>query len=396
MIPPFRTAKVPRLVFGDGVLGELPDLVRRAGRTCLLVTGARSLEDSGRLAPLVEALSRAGVDLSRLSVSGEPSPDLVDLAVSEGRRAASPPEVVVGMGGGSVLDAVKAISAMLPIGAGVEQFLEGEGRGRPHPGGKLPFIAVPTTAGTGSEATKNAVLGRPGRDGFKASLRHDDFVPDVALVDPELLSTCAPAVRSACAMDALTQLLESYLSTGASPLTDALALQGLRCSGRSLIAACTTSPPPAPARADLAYAAFLSGVTLANAGLGIVHGLAPPLGSWFGIPHGVACGTLLASAVRVNLERLRELGAEGEPALARQVTAARALFDDAPADDGDCLELLPARLEEWTGTLGLEPLGNFGVGQNDLDAIATAAGLKNNPVALSRDDVVRILRQRMG
>ena len=189
-------------------------------------------------------------------------------------------DVVLSTGGGSVIDAGKAVSAMLRVEGSVAEYLEDVGT-RKHPGTKVPFVAVPTTAGTGCEATRNAVLSRVGPDGFKKSLRHDNFLPDAAVVDPVLTLSCPPDITAACGLDALTQLLESFVSTKASVLTDVLALSGLEHIGNSLVPACTNSGQDIDMRANLSYAALMSGITLTSAGLGTVHGFASSIGGLF-------------------------------------------------------------------------------------------------------------------
>src|SRR5690606_22395692 len=228
----------------------------------------RWLSSSDHGQKLWQRLHDETIEFRQYSVATEPTPSIVDAAVNEFGDFS--PEVVVAIGGGSVLDAGKAISAMLPLKAGVREYLEGVGS-RTHPGDKVPFIAVPTTSGTGSEATKNAVLSEVGERGFKRSLRHDRFVSDVAIVDPVLAVTCPKTVTATSGMDAFTQLLESYLSTAANPITDALALEGLRHVSRSLPLA-VHDPGNLSARCGMALASYLSGITLANAGLGLVHG----------------------------------------------------------------------------------------------------------------------------
>ena len=215
---------LPRIVFGNGVFQRVPQMIRNFGHKVLIVTGARSFRATLYWQELLNALQDC--DIRDLVVDGEPGPDTVDEAVS--RFAPETISVVVGIGGGSVLDAGKAIAGLLPSGNSVLDYLEGVGKGLKYEGPSLPYIAIPTTAGTGSEATKNAVLSLCGERGYKKSFRHDTLVPDYAVVDPDLLASCAPAQIAANGMDAFTQLLESYVSTRANPFTDALAWSGLQ------------------------------------------------------------------------------------------------------------------------------------------------------------------------
>ena len=220
-----------------------------------------------------------------------PSPALREVAI----------DAVIGIGGGSALDAAKAIAGLLKPGNSVMDHLEGVGPELPYRGPATPFIAVPTTAGTGSEATKNAVLSLAGQ--FKKSFRDDQLVAEWAIVDPDLLATCPPHLIAADGMDAFTQLLESFVSTRANPMTDALARSGIMAVKDSLLS--LYREQSATAREKMAYASLLSGICLAQTGLGSVHGLAAPLGAFFPIPHGVACGTLVATATAVNIAAMK-------------------------------------------------------------------------------------------
>jgi alcohol dehydrogenase class IV len=283
----------------------------------------------------------------------------------------------------------------------VEDFLEGVGGRRPS-GAKLPFIAVPTTSGTGSEATKNAVLSRVGEGGYKRSIRHDNFVPDVAIVDPELTLSCPADVSAACGMDALTQLLESYVSMKSNWMTDALAMSGLKEIGGSLVPACTTSPNDIEVRGSMAYAALLSGITLANAGLGVVHGFASTIGGRFEVPHGVVCANVMGPVMRMTAEALRDGARGGDEKSAgflRKFALIGAIFDG-----GECVEdtdidryadSLIEKILEWTEILKIPRLGAFGMTEGNIDGIVSKTDNKNNPVNLSRDEMAQIIRERL-
>jgi alcohol dehydrogenase class IV len=394
MIHPFTFVSMPRIEFGPGKFRGLDRLIQGFGKKVLLVTGRASLERSGKRTELAGKLETQALEYWVCRLDGEPSPDVVDSAVSAYRDRAI--EVVVAVGGGSVIDAGKAISAMLTQDAPVKEFLEGVGT-REHPGHKVPFIAVPTTSGTGSEATKNAVLSRVGPQGFKKSLRHDRFVPDLAVIDPELMLSCPADVSAACGMDALTQLLEAYVSPKASPLTDALATSGLEYLMDSLIPVCTTEAGHLGKRAGMACAALFSGIALANAGLGIVHGLASVIGGRFPAPHGVVCGTLVGTATRLNLKALRNLGEAGVPGLMKYARIGALINGQAfrEEDTDRCADLLVSKIEEWTEALNLPRLGQYGMGPGDVDPIAEAAGNKNNPVVLSKEEIRGLLLARL-
>lgn len=394
MTASFELGRLPRIAFGPGVRLRLPALAAGYGRRVLLVTGAHSLRASVHGRSLHESFHRHGLEVHALAVAGEPSPAFVDAAVHEHRARGI--DVVVGIGGGSVLDAAKAIAGLLPSGRSAMDHLEEVGRGVPYEGPATPMLAAPTTAGTGSEATRNAVLGEPGPDGFKRSFRHDALVPEWAVVDPDLLETCPRALIAADGMDALTQLLESYVSTRAQPFTDALAEQGLVAVREGLLAWYEDTGDPAVARASMAYAALLSGITLANAGLGVVHGLAAPLGARRPIPHGVACGTLVAAATAANVRALRE-SAPGSDALARYGRAWRLLAGARGAIPDDGAERLVALLEEWTARLALPRLDAYGVDDADVAWIlrrGRGGSTRTNPVELDDAALAGILRGR--
>jgi alcohol dehydrogenase class IV len=394
MISPFALARLPRIVFGQGEQKRLDRWIREFGNRALIVTGRTFLDTTGQYEDLVRRLEKESISHAHVRTEGEPSPDFVDQAASEYRSWGC--DVVIAIGGGSALDCGKAISAMLPQETSVYEYLEGVGT-RTHDGRKIPFIAVPTTSGTGSEATKNAVLSQVGADGFKKSIRHDNLVPDIALIDPELMVSCPPEISAACGMDAFSQLLESYASTKASPVTDAFAYSGISYLKESLIPVCTTEGHDIGMRAAMAYAALLSGITLANAGLGVVHGLASPIGGFFPIPHGVVCGTLVGAQTRVNIQALKSRSSGDRTALEKYAKIGALLagrrYDQADVDD--CCKLLLETLDRWTELLRIPRLSQFGLGTADLDKIAKHADNKNNPVELNEAEIKQLLLMRL-
>lgn len=393
----FTITRLPRIVYGAGRLQELPGLISQYGRHVLLVTGARALRQSPHWEPLTDGLTQHGIHWDHVVVSGEPSPELVDETVA--RYAGASIDLVAAIGGGSVLDAAKAMAGLLPHGNSVLDHLEGVGKGIDYHGPALPFIAVPTTAGTGSEATKNAVLSRQGPDGFKKSFRHECLVPEYALIDPELLASCPAPLIAADGMDAFTQLLESYVSRKANPFTDALAWSGMTAVKQGFFDAWRGAPAPRAeaGRGAMAYAALLSGITLAQVGLGSVHGLASPLGAYFPIPHGVVCGTLVAAATQVNICALQQREPD-HPALAKYAQVGRLLSDRPEADDRQAHAALVAILEDWSETLELPRLSAYGIGAGDLDKIVAhsrGSSMQTNPLVLTDAEIRDILQQRL-
>ena len=387
----FLFAPTPRIVFGPGRFAELPETVRRFGTQVLVVTGSESYKQQGRWDRLLSGFKELGVIEHHATISGEPSPEDIDEITA--RFSGVEFDVVVGIGGGSVIDAGKAVSAMLKSEGSVIDYLEDVGTRKPT-GLKVPYIAVPTTAGTGSEATKNAVISRVGKGGFKKSLRHDHYVPDIALVDPELMLSVPRHVTAACGMDAFTQLLEAFVSTNASPITDALARSGLECTARSLIAVSGQGATDIGHRTNMAYAALTSGIVLANAGLGVVHGIAGVLGGMFDIPHGVACGTLLAESMRLTIEKLRITDRQS-PVLVKFADIGAMLSGNSEGSvDSKCNRLIEI-LRRWTDELDIPQLSDYGISDGDIDRIVAASGNKNNPVALDQQEMAALLRTRL-
>jgi len=388
----FELAAPTRIVFGAGCAREVGALAAGLGKSALVVTG----KSTERARVVLEALAAAGVRATTFSVAGEPTVETARAGLEAGRAASC--EVVIAFGGGSTLDAGKAIAALLANGGDPLDYLEVVGRGQPLTRRSLPFIALPTTAGTGSEVTKNAVLcSREHR--VKASLRSPLMLPSVALVDPDLLVGLPAEVLAASGLDALSQLIEPFVSVRANPLTDGFAREGLRRSAPALRRAYTAARMGvvvAPAdREALALASLLGGLSLANAGLGAVHGFAAPIGGIFEAPHGVVCAALLGPVMQVNVAALRARDLDG-PALARYQEVA-ALVTGNPA----------ATIEEglrWIGelcrALDIPGLARYGMGESDVGALVAkarvASSMKGNPIALTDAELSEIARRALG
>lgn len=390
----FSISRLPRIEFGSGVLAKLPAITCEFGSRALLVTGVGSLKASSFWLSMTAGLKAEGISWQHLAIPGEPSPQMVDEAVSTLRTEMI--DVVIGIGGGSTLDAAKAIAGLLKPGNSVMDHLEGVGPELPYAGPATPFIAVPTTAGTGSEATRNAVLSVQGINGFKKSFRDEKLVAEYALVDPDLLTTCPPAVIAANGMDAFTQLLESYVSNRAAPLTDSLAWGGMKAARDGLLALYADTGN-ATARGQMAYAALVSGMTLAQVGLGSVHGLAAPLGAFFPIPHGVACGTLVAAATRINIAALRARD-PSHPALEKYALVGRLLNKQGHLDQDAAHASLINTLEKWTRELKLPMLAHYGVTSDDIPRIVAnsrGSSMKTNPILLDDSEIAAILSARI-
>lgn len=395
MIPPFSISRLPRIEFGSGVFNMLPDLIARYGQRVLFVTGGSSFLDTRFWHALQQTLRQRNIEWEQCSIVGEPSPAQVDETVACYREHHH--DVVVGIGGGSPLDAAKAIAGLLRIRHSVMDYLEGVGPELPYVGPGVPFIAVPTTAGTGSEATKNAVLSVQGPGGFKKSFRDEKLVAEYALVDPELLATCPPALIAANGMDALTQLMESYVSTRANIFTDALAIGALRGARDALLTWYEEGAGAREAQQRMAYAALISGINLAQTGLGSVHGLASPLGAFYPIPHGEVCGTLVAAATRVNIEVMCEREPQN-PGLEKYARLGNIFGKRKHASHEEAWGSLLQYLDALTERLQLPRLASYGLQEAELDhVVANSRGssMKTNPIVLTDSEVRRVLEMRL-
>lgn len=389
MVKPFRFSSLPQIIFKTGGLNELPSLIGSFGRNVIIVTGRRSFLNSGKAEMIFDGLKSRGISYQTVVIPGEPSPEIIDENVR--RLSDQKFDCVAGIGGGSVLDAGKALAAMVYRNESITEFLEGIGK-REHPGTTLPYIAVPTTSGTGSEATKNAVISRVGKNGFKRSLRHDNFVPKIAIVDPEMTLSCPADVTAASGMDCFSQLTEAYLSDKSNPYTDALALEGLKEIKSSLLS-CYKDGSDIEARSGMSFAALTSGICLANAGLGVVHGFASSVGGRYDIPHGLICGSLMAPANLVTVRKLRKQS-EGYAAL-RKYALLGELFADMHGKSEDYkIDRFIEYLENLSEKLHLPRLSRAGVKEEDLEGIARNTDCKNNPVKLSTEELLEILNLR--
>lgn len=380
----FEFATASRILFGPGTVRQVPALARELGRRVLLVTG-RSFQ---RAQPLAEALVQAGLSYVPFSISSEPTTDQVATGAATARAEGC--DLVIGMGGGAALDAAKAIAALVANPGELLDYLEVVGRGQPLARPSIPWLAVPTTAGTGAEVTRNAVLASPQHQ-VKASLRSRLLLPAGAVVDPELTLGLSAEITARTGLDALTQLIEPYVSTRANPLTDGFCVEGLRRVARSLRRAVHQGQDLA-ARQDMALAALLSGLALANAGLGAVHGFAAPIGGLFPAPHGAVCAALLPHVMEVNLRALRER-APGSPALRRYEEVARLLTGQPQATADDGVRWVQALCAE----LGIQPLRAWGVRPEHFELLsgraAAASSMKANPVALTAEELHDILQR---
>jgi len=385
---PFEFTTVGRIIFGRGQFQHVGNLAAELGCRALVVTNADRSGKLGLLERLAKLLAPRSIGHTLFRVDGEPRAEDVDRGVEAARQAQC--DVLIALGGGSAIDAAKAIAGLLANGGVALDYMEVVGQGRKISRPSLPWIAIPTTAGTGAEATRNAVIAAPEKH-FKASIRSHHLLPRVALVDAELGLHVRPEITARSGMDALTQLVEAYTSTGAEPLTDALALQGLACAARSLRRAYRHGGD-LDAREDMALAALLSGVCLNNAGLGAVHGFASPLGARFPIPHGTVCAALLPHVVAANIAALQQNPA----ALVRYATIGRTLAENPALPLDEALEFCQSFIRTLVADLQIPRLGQFGLTAKDIPELVASAqkssSMRYNPVSLPAEVLAEIVR----
>jgi alcohol dehydrogenase class IV len=379
MIPQFSISATGNLLFGEGTFTQLPSLLKERGFTSVALCVGRGILSTTHYRQLFDELLRLRIAVTVTDVAGEPSVSSIDEATNLFKDREC--EVVVGIGGGSALDTAKATAVMCKQRRklSVKRFLEGVGDLTP-PSVRLPLYAIPTTAGTGSEATKNAVISQVGQGGFKKSLRHDNYIPDLVIIDPVLALSAPAEVTAASGLDAMTQLLEAFTSTKANPFIDSLALPALAMVGNALPRLLNGEGHSVELRGEMAYGAYISGMAIANSGLGYVHGLAGPLGSLHAVPHGVVCGLLLSE---FNKALLKE-APKGSLFLTKMERVANLWGVDG-------VEGLLGYLENLTRLANLPRLSTYGFTKEELTTIGRQNLKRNSPVELASELVVEIL-----
>lgn len=390
---PFAFYSVGQILFGAGEFQRAGALAARLGGSALVVfNGSEKIAEA-----LVRQLQEAKVEAVLRRQTGEPTVGDVDGAVEEARSCGC--HMVIGLGGGSAIDAAKAVAALLTNGGVASDYMEVVGKGQKITRAAAPWIAIPTTAGTGAEATRNAVIGFSDKK-FKASIRSEWLLPRIALVDPALGVEVPPVVTARSGMDALCQLIESYTSTGATPMTDALAIKGIGLAAKALPRAFHEGNDLA-ARTDMALGALLSGITLTNAGLGAVHGFAAPLGANFPAPHGAICAALLAPVMSANIAALLQDGeAKGRETLARYAAIGRLLNNRPELDDHAACQYAIWKIEAMVQELGIGTLSRFGLKAEDIPPMVElakkASSMRYNPVKLSDESLAAALAVAIG
>jgi len=379
----FEFATATRIVFGAGKLREIGGLVRGFGKHALVVTG----NNPARAAALLKLLEAERIASTTFAVPGEPTIQVVEQGTAMARSVGC--DFVIAFGGGSAIDAGKAIAAMLANDGELLDYVEVIGRGRALTKPSAPFVAIPTTAGTGAEVTRNAVLASPEQK-FKVSLRSPLMLPKVALVDPELTHDLPPALTASTGLDALTQLIEPFTSCRANPMTDALCVEGIRRAARSLQAAFADGHN-CEAREDMAVASLFGGLALANAGLGAVHGFAAPIGGMFPAPHGAVCAALLPHVMSVNLQALRSRASTSDT-LHRYEHVAQLLTGESSAKAQDGVRWV----SKLVRALQIPTLREYGIGEQHVSELvekaAQASSMKANPIPLTAEELTEVLR----
>lgn len=382
----FEFATANRIIFGAGALTQLATIATSLGKNVFVVTG----KEPQRAATALGLLEDAGLSAKTFAVANEPTIDLIGRGVSQVKQSNC--DLIVSYGGGSVVDAGKAIAALATNPGEPLDYLEVIGAGQPLTVDPLPFIAIPTTAGTGAEVTKNSVLASP-EHRVKVSLRHNKMLPDVAIVDPELTHSVPPSLTASTGLDALTQVIEPYVSHLATPVTDGFCREGIQRAARGLRRAFRDGNDIA-AREDMAVASLFGGLALANAKLGAVHGFAGPLGGMYPAPHGAVCGRLLPFATETNVKAL--LAREPDnPAVARYDQVAQMLTGnpDATVVEG------VAWIQELCAELAVPGLATYGIESDHFSEIIAksknSSSMKGNPLSLTEEELAKILAQAL-
>lgn len=379
----FEFATANRIVFGTGTASELGKLASEKGTHALVVTD----NNPDRVGDVIQHLSDAGVQHTIYSVDHEPTIDVVNQGKAAALSAGC--DLVISIGGGSVIDTGKAVAALIPNEGELLDYLEVIGKGQKLVNHPTPFIAMPTTAGTGAEVTKNAVIGSP-EHRVKVSLRDNRMLADIALVDPALTYSMPQPVTASTGMDALTQVLEPYVSHLANPITDAFCREGLQRAGRSLRKA-YDNPQDVEAREDMALTSLLGGLALANAKLGAVHGFAGPLGGMYHAPHGAVCAVLLPHAMKANIHSLKDREPDN-PALPRFDEIGRLITGDDSASAQTAMDWI----DETSQQFSIPGLSTYGIAEADFDTIIAKSGnsssMKGNPIKLTDEELYAILK----
>ncbi len=393
MVQTFTMAYLPRIVFGNGSLNQLPELLDAYGKHILIITGKRSFVDSSIGQTCLQHLAKSGFLQTVIYLEGEPSIDWIDEVVSNSRE--DKVDVVVGIGGGSALDAGKVIAALLKVPHSASNYLDNLHSSSFDSSATLPFIAIPTTAGTGTEGTKSAIISVQGENSLKKVFRHEALTPSIALVDPDLLLTCTPKLIAVGGMSAFTQLLEAYISQNANPMTDALALSGLHYIRDNLLDWYHGDENQEAVRSSMAYAALQSGICLEQVGYGLIHHLALSLGALFSIPYSTACVALLLEVTIMNIDLMEQHDFKN-PALQRYATLGKLMRGKQHMNDINARMYLIEVLRDWSTRMQIQRLSDYGINLSNIDKVVEYSDmslLQDMPISLSHTEITTILKR---
>ncbi|MFX0208106.1 MAG: iron-containing alcohol dehydrogenase [Candidatus Hodarchaeota archaeon] len=387
----FEFLPIPHIFFGSKKFNNIGTLVKEFGSRLFVVASSSALNSPETKEIFMDSILKQDLEFETYLIKGEPTIETIDSGVQKAKEFKA--NVIIGLGGGSAIDASKAIAGLFTNEGSVRDYMEVIGKGVKITRPSLPIIAVPTTAGTGSEVTKNAVI-LAEKERFKASIRSPLLIPKIAIIDPRLMLTVPPSITATCGMDALTQLVEAYTSKKSQPLTDTWALMGIKKASKSLLT-CFRSGQSLEARENVALASLLSGICLANAGLGAVHGFASPLGG-LKIPHGVICAALLVPIIEVNIKQLKVADPKNVT-LDKYAKLAECILEKSFTSINDAHKAIIDYLRNLTQELKIPTLSDFGLTDSDICTIVEKAeqssSMGYNPIKLKKDILVEILRQ---
>lgn len=390
MIETFSFGRIPDIHFGQGKLTMIPNLISGFGQKIIVITGSTIFLESAQWEVLSELLRLHEFEFYHHVVGQQPTPEIID-NITEAHRGEGI-EAVLAIGGGSVLDAGKAVAAMLVQPGSVREYIDQIGT-KPNTGKTLPLIAVPTTAGTGSETTKYAYISEMGENGFKKAFHHSHYVPKIAIIDPELAVSCAPDFTAFTGLNAFSQLMSAYVSIDANQLTDTLSYKGLAYIKESLKVAYLDGGN-IKARSNLAYASMVSGIVSTNTGFGVVKGLSEAVGQFYDIPHSLITATLLPAAVEKTVYEVNKYYGNDHYCLEKYANIGRLFNKRRGKSQSYYIEALIDKLYRWSAIFNVPTLFDLGVQASDLPRIAEATQFYNNPMPILAEEAITILKRR--
>lgn len=387
----FYSPKIPSIVLGKGSFVNILSWIREIKcKKVILVTTQSFIKKDFHYSKLLVFFKDENVSYKLILCKQEPNSEFIDEHILNLKNKNF--DAVIGIGGGSVIDLGKSLSAMIPIGRSILNFLDGNEPFFLNPREKLPYLVIPTTSGTGGEATKNAVVTNIGPNGFKKSIRHNNLIPDNIIIDGELLTSTPIHITAACGMDALTQLIESYISQKSTPFSDAIAWSGLEYFLCNFDYVCINDSNNIEVRQAVAYSALCSGIALANADLGIVHGIAVPIGGFFKIPHGEVCARLLSASLKVNFNAL-ESRDNLNPSLLKLIKISKFIDNiNLNSKPSNKIDSLINKIDIWINKFKIPTLDYYKITKKDIPKIISKTSQRNNPITLNENEIEKIIK----